>query len=195
LIDDDDLIDTLRSTKLMSTDVKHKLQIATEKSQKINLAREEYRPVAARASILYFLIVEMSFVNIMYQTSLKQFLHLFQQGLQRSPRVSNNDNTHDSYALFIVVFKSLMTVKRLSNIIEYLTYDIYQYAVRGYYEEHKFMFTLLLALKIDLHAGRIKFEEFQMLIKGGTSLDTSTSRSSTCANRRHVNCFVDYLNE
>ena len=62
--------------------------------------------------------------------------------------------------------KSPIQAKRIQSIIEYLTFEVFSYSMRGFYEEHKFLFTILLALKIDLRERKIKQEEFEVFIKG-----------------------------
>jgi len=107
--------------------------------------------VATRGSVLYFLIVTMSSVNCMYQTSLRQFLQLFDIAMTRSNR-------------------SPFTTRRIQNIIEYLTYLTFSYTTRGLYETDKFLFTILMTLQIQMEAKTISQEEFQCFIKGASTL-------------------------
>ena len=143
LVEDDSLIEVLAVTKVTAKEVTEKLTIAAETEIKINTAREEFRPVANRGSILYFLVVEMSMVNIMYQTSLKQFLTVFDKSMNLAPR-------------------NPITAKRIAAIIETLTFEVWKYTGRGLYEKDKMLYTLLTALKIDVNKGLLKPSEFQV---------------------------------
>lgn len=105
LVDDEELINVLQITKATSEEVTQKLSVSAVTEKKINIAREEFRAVAARGSILYFLIVEMSNVNVMYQNSLKQFLILFDNSINKSE-------------------KSTDTMERITIILQYLTREV-----------------------------------------------------------------------
>jgi len=112
--------------------------------------------------VLYFLIVTMSSVNCMYQTSLRQFLQLFDFAMTQSNR-------------------SPFTTRRIQNIIEYLTYLTFSYTTRGLYEADKFLFTILMTLQIQMEAKTISQEEFQCFIKG-----TNASRRQKYNALQHI---------
>lgn len=152
LVDDEELIEVLQETKTTAQEVNQKLKIAEITEKKIMVAREEYRGVATRGSILYFLIVELSNVSVMYQNSLKQFLVIFDNSINKSA-------------------KSSITEERIQIILRYLTFEVWAFTSRSLYERHKLLFTLMLAIKIDMQRNHITHEEFMTFIKGGACLD------------------------
>lgn len=63
----------LAETKKKAVQVRDKLVAAGEMREGIDEKREQYRPVATRGAVIYFTVVDLSLVNVMYQTSLDQF--------------------------------------------------------------------------------------------------------------------------
>jgi dynein heavy chain len=84
--------------------------------------------------VLYFCVVEMTLINWMYNTSLYQFLDLFQYGIDKAA-------------------KSQRVEERVENIIGTLTYKVYRYINRGLFEADKVTFKMMMCLKIMVKAG------------------------------------------
>lgn len=152
LLDDEELISVLANTKSKAAEVSVKLLAADETRASIAEKREQFRPAATRGSVLYFSIVEMSLVNVMYQTSLTQFLEIFMGSMEKAE-------------------KSSLASKRVANIIQTMTYATYRYVNRGLYETDKLTFVLLVALKILVSAQQLKAGDVTLYLRAGAALD------------------------
>lgn len=65
------LVENLETTKRTAAEIEVKAKEAKKTEADINLARESYRPAAARASLLYFILNDLHKIHPMYQFSLK----------------------------------------------------------------------------------------------------------------------------
>jgi len=75
-LDDEELIETLNDSKETSIVIATRLIESEATENKISVARNKYRPVAIRGSVLYFVLTNLADINPMYQFSLKYFVHV-----------------------------------------------------------------------------------------------------------------------
>jgi len=158
LLEEEGLIEMLSETKAAAAEVAEKLDSAEETRKTIAEQREQYRPVATRGSVLYFSVVDMQQVNVMYQTSLAQFVTIFHQSMSEAP-------------------KNKLTSKRVNAIIDSLTYIVYRYVNRGLYESHKLLYVFLVTAKILIRASMLEQFEVNLFLRGGAALDPAAVRA------------------
>ena len=93
ILDNEELVNTLNESKVTSGIITERLVEAEKTEEKISTAREKYRSVANRGSIMYFVVADMGEVDPMYQFSLKYFknVRVFAiQGEHQSSCLSKN---------------------------------------------------------------------------------------------------------
>lgn len=65
------LVENLETTKRTAAEIEVKVAEGKTTEVKINEAREQYRPAAARSSLCYFILNDLNKINPIYQFSLK----------------------------------------------------------------------------------------------------------------------------
>jgi dynein heavy chain len=73
--------------QVTANEVAAKVAEAEATEREIDATRELYRPVAARASLLFFCIADLAAVDPMYQYSLAWFIGLFVRSMEEAPKV------------------------------------------------------------------------------------------------------------
>lgn len=152
ILDDDELFTTLQISRRTAVAVAESLSSAEVTEMEIDQARQGYQPAAHRAAILFFVLMDMSRIDPMYQFSLNAYVLLFTQSIERSLKNPN-------------------LAERILNLNEFHTFSVYKNTCRGLFERHKLLFSCHMCAKIMEAADKLNLAEYDFLLKGGIVLD------------------------
>ncbi|XP_062234716.1 dynein axonemal heavy chain 9-like [Platichthys flesus] len=143
---DTELVENLETTKRTAAEIEEKVKEAKVTEAKINEAREHYRPAAARASLLYFIMNDLNKIHPMYQFSLKAFSVVFEKAVLKAEQDE-------------------VLSKRVSSLIDSITSSVFQYTTRGLFECDKLTYIAQLAFQILLMDKEINPVELDFLLR------------------------------
>ncbi|RXM31518.1 Dynein heavy chain 9, axonemal [Acipenser ruthenus] len=134
--------ETIKKGRTLSCAVSFQVKEVNVTEVKIDEAREHCRPAAARASLLYFIMNDLNKIHSMYQFSLK----VFGVAVLKAP----SDDT---------------LKQRVSNLIDSITFSVFQYTTRGLFEYDKLTYTAQLTFQILLMNKEINAVELDFLLR------------------------------
>ncbi|KAL8606951.1 hypothetical protein ACOMHN_041340 [Nucella lapillus] len=147
---DYELVENLETTKRTAAEIEVKAKEAKNTEAEINLARESYRPAAARASLLYFIMNDLHKINPMYQFSLKAFSVVFDKAIDRADPAEE-------------------VKQRVINLIDCITFSVYTYTTRGLFEKDKLIFITQMTLQILIMNKEVNPIELDFLLRFPTT--------------------------
>merc|ERR1719359_1438154 len=155
ILDNIPLIEGLEVTKATSAEIQTQVKLAQETEVMINTSREEYRPVAAEGSMIFFLIIQLCIAEHMYQYSLDSFVTFLFKAIEK---------TEPSEDMKI----------RTATLISEIRMTIFRWVNRGLFERHKLIFCSMLTfalLKRGLLSEEYNGPQFQYLLRGPVRTD------------------------
>ena len=137
----------LENSKRTSKEINERMAQSLTVEEEINNTRNQYRSVAVRGSILYFVIADLAGIDPMYQYSLAYVKRLFNTAIEKSK-------------------KSKVLDERLDILIENITRMLYTNVSRGLFEAHKIIFSFLITTSINRNSRRVNDMYWNLLLRG-----------------------------
>ena len=164
LLDNQKLITTLQTSTATAAKIKIELEEAEKTSINIRNAREEFRPCARRASLLFFVLADFGGIDTMYQFSLDSYIHLFENSIQRSADKLGSTSLEE----------------RILTLNNWHTDAVYNSTCRALFEKHKLLLSLHMTMRILMDRKEVNNDEYIFLMRGGQILDKQGRSPNPC---------------
>eukprot|EP00658_Telonema_sp_P-2_P017409 TRINITY_DN16762_c0_g1_i7.p1 TRINITY_DN16762_c0_g1~~TRINITY_DN16762_c0_g1_i7.p1 ORF type:complete len:1536 (+),score=415.75 TRINITY_DN16762_c0_g1_i7:265-4872(+) len=179
ILDNVELINTLSASKRTAETIASDLIVVETTNAEIDVARERYRILATRGSLIYSVIASLSNIDPMYQYSLQFYKKLFvatleknQVGLIEEGEVDEADLTpeeqNERFELVEARRKDPeVTVRRIDALIPAVSLTSYNVVCRGLFEKDKLLFSFMLTVTFQQHSEKFSDAEWDLFLRGG----------------------------
>ncbi|XP_013921881.1 PREDICTED: dynein heavy chain 14, axonemal [Thamnophis sirtalis] len=160
LLDDQDLIENLQQTKITSSEIFQRVADSAATEVTIEGLRKAYIPIATRGAVLYFVISDLIHINHVYQFSLNWFHKIFVDSIDNVKKREiclSDDLSSTKISEYKVQSKETITESEteidhfkihINDIIETLTYHVYETVSSALFNKNKLCFAFLLCTAI-----------------------------------------------
>jgi dynein heavy chain len=162
ILEDIPLIEGLEETKATAVRIAEKVKEAKATEASISKAREVYRPVALRGSLVYFLISSLSSLDRVYHYSMANFVRIMTKAMALTPggRPEPGEPGVPSAGVGQDVGE------RVKALVGTLSLQLFNYVSQGLFERHKLLVATQLCMRILHKHGELSTEKFQYLLRG-----------------------------
>ena len=162
ILEDIALIEGLEETKRTAHEIEEKVELAKTTEIEISTAREVYRPVAARGSLVYFLIDSLNVLDRVYQYSMANYQYVLNKGIDITPGGVDESRVPESRRLGTQV----EVTKRVEMLIDETSYTTFAYISQGLFEKDKLTMATQLCMMILKQRGELPVALFDFLTRG-----------------------------
>uniref|UniRef100_A0A2K6F430 Dynein axonemal heavy chain 14 n=1 Tax=Propithecus coquereli TaxID=379532 RepID=A0A2K6F430_PROCO len=220
LLDDEEIIDTLRKSKMTSNEISKRIKATKEAESKIQATRKNYLPIATRGALLYFIVADLTQINCMYQFSLDWFRQVFVSSVVFKSKEQEHNSKREKMSL-----KKVHKITNISkepnlesendpldghikNAIDVLTRNIFKVVSSALFNQDKLCFSFRLCTAIMQNnanenlmqddIGSLPEEEWNIFLYSGILINIKSALSQARLNSMfaiHKNQHLQWLSD
>lgn len=160
LIDNSQLSTKLEDVKSKIDSSSTELKLSVDSISTIDESRDIYRSVSKKGALFYLNLFGFKSIDLLYQFSIDSFVKLFLRSIKSAK-------------------KDEFLPNRISNIIDQLTKDVFEFSCISIYEKHNMLFLFQTACALDKDAGKLSESELMFFVKGNVGFEKTNVKNPT----------------